>query len=141
VFERTVDFLQLNNVALSSFCILTPYPGTEIHRRLKDEGRLLHEDWSRYSNENVVFQPRCMTPEQLKNGSDWAGRHFYRWGAIARRTFPNRRVLPYFLGMNVFTRRANITNVNNGPGSIVPMSKSERADWRVACLPAEAAAQ
>ena len=74
VFEKTVDFLKANNVFISSFCILTPYPGTRIYQRFKEEGRLLHEDWSKYSNENVVFKPNLITPKQLKDGSDWAGR-------------------------------------------------------------------
>ncbi|MBI5528471.1 MAG: B12-binding domain-containing radical SAM protein [Deltaproteobacteria bacterium] len=131
VFERTVDFLNANHVSLSSFCILTPYPGTRVHERLKAEGRLLHEDWPLYSNENVVFRPAQMTPEQLKNGSDWAGTTFYRRRSIFGRFRSNWRVPVLYLGMSAFTRHANLTN--HGPGGITPMSKAEKRAWKMAC--------
>ena len=131
VFERTVDFLNANRVSLSSFCILTPYPGTRLHERFKAEGRLLHTNWSLYSNENVVFQPKLMTPEQLKNGSDWAGTTFYRRRSILGRFRSNWRVPVFYIGMSLFTRHANLTN--HGPGTIEPMVRSEKRTWRHAC--------
>ncbi|MBI5511673.1 MAG: cobalamin B12-binding domain-containing protein [Deltaproteobacteria bacterium] len=132
VFERTVDFLNANHVSLSSFCILTPYPGTRIYDRFKTEGRLLHEDWSYYSNENVVMRPAQMSPEQLKNGSDWAGTTFYRRRSILNRFRSNWRRPLFYLGMSMFTRQANYTN--HGPGAIERMPRPERAMWRKACV-------
>ena len=38
--------------------LLTPFPGTRIYQRLKQEGRLLTEDWSKYDMATVVFQPK-----------------------------------------------------------------------------------
>jgi hypothetical protein len=35
---------------------------------MKAEGRLLHEDWSRYDITHVVFRPDRMSPEQLEEG-------------------------------------------------------------------------
>ena len=123
VFERTVDFLDAHQVSLSSFCILTPYPGTRIYDRLKAEGRLLHENWALYSNENVVFRPRQMTAEQLKNGADWAGTTFYRRRSILNRFRSNWRVPFFYLGMSMFTRHANLAN--HGPGAIERMARAE----------------
>lgn len=132
VFERTVDFLNANRVSLSSFCILTPYPGTRLYDRLKAEGRLLHEDWSLYSNENVVFRPTRMSPEQLKLGSDWAGTTFYRRRSIVNRLRSNWRSPLFYLGMSMFTRQANLSN--HGPGMIQPMTRPEKEMWQKACV-------
>ena len=122
VFERTVNFLNANHVSLASFCILTPYPGTRVYDRLKAEGRLLHEDWSLYSNENVVIQPAQMTAEELKNGSDWAGTTFYRRRSILNRFRSNWRAPIFYFGMSMFTRHANIAN--HGPGAIERMVRA-----------------
>lgn len=129
-FEKTVDFLKRSRVSIASFCILTPYPGTRIHSRLKEEGRLIHEDWSKYSNENVCFYPKGMTPQQLKDGSDWAGRQFYSWRSIVRRAPASRRRGIIYTLVNSFTRRDNLRN--HGPGAIIPMSREEKLRWRAA---------
>ncbi|OGQ68668.1 MAG: hypothetical protein A3F89_03000 [Deltaproteobacteria bacterium RIFCSPLOWO2_12_FULL_50_11] len=135
VFEKTVDFLKTNSVFISSFCILTPYPGTRIYQRFKEEGRLLHEDWSRYSNENVVFTPKLMTPQQLKDGSDWAGRALYTWPSIIKRSFSNWHHPIYYSVLNVYTRWANHTN--HGPGSIISMNRLDKEDWLKSCMTAK----
>ncbi|MCU0231606.1 MAG: radical SAM protein, partial [Acidobacteria bacterium] len=43
VFERTADWIERQRLECATFHILTPYPGTPLFRRLKQEGRLLHE--------------------------------------------------------------------------------------------------
>ncbi len=58
-----VKYLNLN---LARFSILTPVPNSPLFNRLKAEGRILTEDWSRYSQNEVVFKPRNMSPERLK---------------------------------------------------------------------------
>jgi radical SAM superfamily enzyme YgiQ (UPF0313 family) len=51
-----------------NFALLTPYPGTPMFNRLKKEGRILTEDWSKYNRKNVVFEPKHMTEEDLEEG-------------------------------------------------------------------------
>ena len=41
IFGETLDFLELSGVQNATFNILTPYPGTPLHRRLEAEGRIL----------------------------------------------------------------------------------------------------
>lgn len=123
-FEKTVAFLRKAGVSYSSFCILTPYPGTKIYERFKKEGRLLHEDWSKYNNQNVVFKPVGLTPEQLKNGSDWAGNNLHTFGSIIERFKYNWRRPIYYLGMNLYTKTSN--HRNHGVGSIDGAIKK---DW------------
>ena len=44
---------------------LTPFPGTKLFNRLKEEGRILHEDWHDY-NGKVVFVPKKLTADELQ---------------------------------------------------------------------------
>ena len=86
VFRETLDFLETSGVQNATFNILTPYPGTPLHRRLEAEGRILTRDWSKYNGrEDVVFQPRHMSPEQLLDGFRYATRRFYSVSSICRR--------------------------------------------------------
>ncbi len=58
-----VKYLNLN---LARFSILTPVPNSPLFRRLQEEGRILTEDWSKYTQNEVVFQPQNMSPQRLK---------------------------------------------------------------------------
>jgi anaerobic magnesium-protoporphyrin IX monomethyl ester cyclase len=68
---RTGDGLKIAKFAkklkLSGILIqpLIPFPGTKLHQKLKEEGRLLHEDWQHY-NGKVVFEPKNMTAADLQ---------------------------------------------------------------------------
>jgi len=130
-FEKTVSFLRANKVSLSSFCILTPYPGTRVHERMKKEGRIISEDWEQYNNQHVTFLPKGLSPKQLKDGSDWAGTNFYSMSSILHRFPANRRRLIYYWGMNIYTRLANLRN--HGPGNVTLMERSKRKDWEKTC--------
>src|SRR5208283_3199393 len=54
VFDRTVEFVIKAKLEVIYFSILTPYPGTRLHKRLTEEGRLLTEDWDLYDANHVV---------------------------------------------------------------------------------------
>ncbi|MDR6850672.1 radical SAM superfamily enzyme YgiQ (UPF0313 family) [Sphingomonas sp. BE123] len=84
VFDRTVDWAVRHGVTTATFHIQTPYPGTRLYQQLSAEGRIFSHDWDRYDTRHVVFQPRRLSPEQLKAGYDRAYRDFYNWPNIAR---------------------------------------------------------
>ena len=84
VFERTVDWALSMGIETATFHIMTPYPGTQLYRRIDEEGRLLHHDWDRYDTRHCVYRPARMTPSQLEQGYHWAYEEFYRWGSILR---------------------------------------------------------
>jgi radical SAM superfamily enzyme YgiQ (UPF0313 family) len=84
VFERTVDWAIEHGIETATFHILTPYPGTALHRRMVEQQRITTDDWDRYDTRHAVFEPANLTPEQLESGYHWAYREFYRWRAIAR---------------------------------------------------------
>jgi radical SAM superfamily enzyme YgiQ (UPF0313 family) len=84
VFERTVEWAVSQGIETATFHILTPYPGTVLHRRMQDEGRILHDNWDLYDTRHTVFQPKRMAPERLEAGYWRAYKDFYRWSAIIR---------------------------------------------------------
>jgi radical SAM superfamily enzyme YgiQ (UPF0313 family) len=84
VFERTVDWAVGQGIETATFHIMTPYPGTGLHRELTRQDRILHRDFDRYDTRHVVYRPANMTPEQLESGYWRAYRDFYRWGSILR---------------------------------------------------------
>jgi radical SAM superfamily enzyme YgiQ (UPF0313 family) len=84
VFDRTADWAVRRGLETATFHVLTPYPGTAVHRRLAAEGRLLHSDWDLYDTRHAVFRPRRMSAAQLEAGYRRAYREFYGWPAILR---------------------------------------------------------
>jgi radical SAM superfamily enzyme YgiQ (UPF0313 family) len=87
VFRRTVDWAIANGITTATFHIQTPYPGTGLHRRMEQEGRITTRNWDLYDTRHVVFRPSRLRPEALKAGYDWAYEEFYRWTSIARASF------------------------------------------------------
>jgi radical SAM superfamily enzyme YgiQ (UPF0313 family) len=71
VFKQTRDFVQKTGILYPFFSILTPMPGTKLFDEVKAEGRLDHEDWSRYDTRHVVFSPKHMRRDELMDGYVW----------------------------------------------------------------------
>jgi radical SAM superfamily enzyme YgiQ (UPF0313 family) len=75
--KRLVDFLLDIELDLAEFTILTPFPHTPIREQLEKHGRIIHNDWSRYTAGETVFKPAKMSPEQLEKMYDYAWETFY----------------------------------------------------------------
>ena len=68
-FDRIYDFVKQTELFDVQITIETPFPGTPLYDRVKSEGRLLADDnWSKYTLFDVVFQPKRMSIEQLREG-------------------------------------------------------------------------
>ena len=107
VFETTCEWIESNRLECATFHILTPYPGTPLHRQLKLEGRLLHDDWDLYDTAHVVFAPKHMSPEQLADGYAWSYERLFSHTSIWRRRPEDfAAVLPY-LAMSYLYKRSN----------------------------------
>lgn len=76
--KRLVDFLLECNLDLAEFTILTPFPHTPIRAQLEAEGRILHNDWRRYTAGETVFRPARMTVDELNAMYQYAWDAFYR---------------------------------------------------------------
>ena len=84
VFDRTVGWAIDHGIETATFHILTPYPGTALHRRLEAQRRIVVHNWDRYDTRHAVFRPARMSGEELERGYRRAYRDFYRWASIAR---------------------------------------------------------
>lgn len=76
-FSSTLEQINDMDMDVLEINILTPYPGTPLFKRLEKEKRIITKDWSRYNQIDVVFQPKNMTPEELKEGAGYVAKEFY----------------------------------------------------------------
>ena len=81
----TGDAIAEIGVDLPRFGILTPFPGTPLHRRLADHGRILTGDLRLYDEAHAVFQPKNMTATELERAYAKLWRESYSFRRIAGR--------------------------------------------------------
>lgn len=122
VFQKTVQFAINSKLELAQFSVLTPFPGTDLHKKLSAERRILDHDWRKYTQGEVVFQPAKMTPEELKQGQMWAWNKFYSTSSIVKRTLRYGRWFPALFLANKFFSNINFLSVN-------PMIKLIQMSW------------
>jgi radical SAM superfamily enzyme YgiQ (UPF0313 family) len=97
-FNQTLDWLNSNKVETMTAHILTPYPGTKIYEKFLKENRIIDFDLSKYNTSNVVFQPKNMTPDELKAGYLKIYKDFYSFKNIIVRKPDNKKLVsPYFI--------------------------------------------
>ena len=104
-FDRTVAFGIEACLESATFTVLTPYPGTTLHKRLESEGRIFDHDWSHYDTTRCVFQPAQMTPQELEAGYFHAYEQFYTWASIVRRCRPGEPGFAKRLFLNTAYKR------------------------------------
>lgn len=97
VFERTYRFLMAAAISVPRIHILTPVPGTPLFDEFRSEGRLLSDDYSRYSGGQVVFQPAKMTADFLQKAYWTLYERLFSWSAILQRTGRNRAGLDGYM--------------------------------------------
>ena len=76
--KKLVDFLLEIELDLAEFTVLTPFPHTRAYEDLSRQNRLLSHDWDDYSADQVVFQPKHMSPQRLQELLDYAWNTFYQ---------------------------------------------------------------
>lgn len=86
VFMKTLDACNQLGIDGVTVSILTPLPKTPLYFKLKEENRLISNDWLYYNGKTrVAFYPKNMTPEELFNGYMWFRRNFYSFKSILKR--------------------------------------------------------
>ncbi len=111
IFEDTIDFLIRNKIGSVSFNILTPYPGTQVYRRMEQEGRLLTRDWRYYNHCTVTYQTKNITPQELTIKNKEIEKRFYSYPSILKRLPRNYHHLFIYLALNLANHR-NCSNLN-----------------------------
>ena len=105
VFARTVEFAERHRLVAAQFSVLTPFPGTAVHKQFERDGRIADHDWSHYTMSNVVFRPQHMTALELEQGQRYAYRRFYSIPCIVKRAVTVRgKFIPRLL-VNLSYRR------------------------------------
>jgi radical SAM superfamily enzyme YgiQ (UPF0313 family) len=132
-FADTLDFLERNSISSASINVLTPYPGTEVFRSFRREGRLLTEDWRYYDHSTVVFQPKNMSPFELQAGRLWVLKQYTRMSSMLRR-LPENLDFPFLhLVMNLGFHAACKHELRELPGlatRLFPVPETELSEQR-----------
>jgi len=68
VFDEVFNFLRSSEMDIVSADVLVPYPHTTLYQTLREQGRIIDYDWSRYDYRHVVYRPLKMTPQDLLQG-------------------------------------------------------------------------
>ena len=84
-FDRTVDFVMANKIEIAHFLPLTPIAGTNIRKKLEEEGRLIEPDEGQFDHDHASFHPRNMSKEELEAGIKYCWRTFYSNEAMHER--------------------------------------------------------
>jgi radical SAM superfamily enzyme YgiQ (UPF0313 family) len=104
-FDAAVTFAREHSLYIAAFNHLTPFPGTPLYQRLKQQGRMLYDAWwldERYSYNEIPFRPGAMAPEALRRACLEARRRFYSLSSIVRRGFDSVNRSDWFMWRNFY---------------------------------------
>lgn len=117
VFDVAHDFLTRSKAAFFQACVMTPYPGTPVFSKLKDEGRILTDDWTRFDASKVIIRPEILSPDELLEGYNKMKYHFYSNKSIMQRAYPNVKIGFYeallYLSLNKGYQKKNNPSVSS----------------------------
>jgi len=69
VFDEVLNFVRDSGLYEVQVTFLTPFPGTPLYRRLKEEGRIIRDGaWDLCTLFDINFVPKNMSVAQLQNG-------------------------------------------------------------------------
>jgi len=74
VFEGAVAKVRRYDVRCVTPTVLAPYPGTPMAQRLEHEGRIFDHDTDLLDQHHVVFEPKNMSPDELRQGYEYVCR-------------------------------------------------------------------
>jgi radical SAM superfamily enzyme YgiQ (UPF0313 family) len=117
VFDEFLEFANRNTLDGAFLPVLTPFPGTSIHKRLKAENRILTEDWGYYDMATVVYRPKKMSVAELQEGFWKVNQGFYSIGSTFKRLFRP----------TALKRRSNIIFMPMNFGHVPAVRKARRA--------------
>ncbi len=84
--RRMTDFAVKANTTAARFCVSTPYPGTRFHDEMRRQGRLIEDDWERYTQFNLVHKQPQLSPGDVQKALINAYLRFYLRPAYMLRT-------------------------------------------------------
>lgn len=108
--RETYRFVYRNKIAIPRFYILTPIPGTGLHKQLKEEGRMLTDDLRMFDGTRCVHIPKMLAPEKLTAMYWWLNNRVFSLKSIIFRVLLNKNLwrnpamLLFSLGVNLHYR-------------------------------------
>lgn len=100
VFDQLLEFCHEVKIDTANFCLLTPLPGTRSYDLMRQEDRIIIDDWMYYNRETVVFKPKNLTARELIEGRLKLYREFYSLPSFLRRMPLSPKYLPLYLVYN-----------------------------------------
>ncbi len=112
VFDETARFTIDTGYDSCAYSIFTPYPGTVTWYEMVRAGKIVSSDWNKYDQSNIVYQPECMSAEELRDGYRRTYERFYSYRSMAKR-FPLRGSRPRGLWSiyNMFYRQIEVRGI------------------------------
>lgn len=121
-FRQNVSFARQHKFFMVSFNHVTPFPGTPLYDRLKEEGRLLYDSWwldTDYRYGMLPFVPTGMTPEEARLGCLKARSEFYSLRSIFNRALDvrvnTRGIFGWYYFVINFLMRREVNQRENYP--------------------------
>jgi radical SAM superfamily enzyme YgiQ (UPF0313 family) len=87
--RETYRFIYRNKIPIPRFYILTPIPGTDLHKQLKNEGRMLTDDLRLFDGTRCVHIPKKIAPEKLTEMYWWLNGKVFSFRSIIYRVLFN----------------------------------------------------
>lgn len=87
--RETYQFIYRNKIPIPRFYILTPVPGTDLHKQLKKEGRMLTDDLRLFDGTRCVHVPKRIAPEKLTEMYWWLNGKVFSFRSIIYRVLLN----------------------------------------------------
>jgi len=87
--RETYNFIYRNKIPIPRFYILTPIPGTDLHKELKRQGRMLTGDLRLFDGTRCVHRPNKIDPEKLTEMYWWLNNKVFSIISIFHRILLN----------------------------------------------------
>lgn len=110
VFDETAKFNIDAGYDMCAYSVLTLYPGTLTWYQMKQAKRMVSYDWDYFDQGRIVYKPKLLTPQELRDGHMRAYERFYSVPSIVKQ-FPwtgGRTKLHYTI-YNTFFRKGEVT--------------------------------
>lgn len=93
-FEETEKFVKESNLAEVQITMLTPFPNTSLHHQLKNENRLLAENyWDKCTLFDATFHPKNFSVGEFENSFQNLMTHIYSDTCVKDRKAHFRKIL------------------------------------------------
>jgi len=105
--RETFSFVYRNRIPIPRFYILTPIPGTGLHKELCKQGRMLTDDLRLFDGTRCVHIPERIDPEKLTEMYWWLNHKVFSLRSIIHRVLLNGKLWRN-PGMLVFSLAINL---------------------------------